>query len=676
MPGRRGATIPLVTERIVRPACDGPRMDGPTFQLSQDDAVAWLRARPSESADLIITDPPYESLEKHRAIGTTTRLKNSKASSNDWFSIFPNERFPELFAEVYRVLRRNSHFYLFCDPETMFVAKPIAEQAGFKFWKPLIWDKCLGPETLVWTERGAVRISDIEPGDRVALPNGGSTPVLATRRVRAPAVRITLSDGVQLVASREHRFVRASGDLAEAGQLLVEDALRARPVRLPISSELDLNDVIPDEDAVHELPETTSCLWCGEQFDSFRAASAHQARWCEAPSSKQQLAERLGIPPKRLRWWMQQRRIPRAWAHALSMEGLLGPRVQCAYQNDVEIWYPRTLALDYELGKVVGLYAAEGSWTAAGVSFAFHASEKHLHATVARFARALGLHARLDREDNRAIVRVDFKLMKYLIGHFVGGDNAREKYLKPTVYATPGEFRRGVLDGLLEGDGHWSHHEQRQTYTSASPDLVMFARRELAAQGREPVVRRVENTHAGAWVLRFDPSKRGGDPAVTAIEDIGEQDLVDISVADRDELFLLANGIVTHNCTIGMGYHYRARYECVLFFEKGKRKLHDLGVADIITAKRIVGGYPAEKPVTVSEVLIRQSSEPGQLVLDPFIGSGSVGVAAVQQGRSFLGNDLCAEAVDIARGRLREAGAREVIAELAAPEVGQLGLLM
>ena len=46
------------------------------------------------------------------------------------------------FAEIYRVLRRDSHFYLFCDQETMFVAKPIAEAAGFKFWKPLVWDKC------------------------------------------------------------------------------------------------------------------------------------------------------------------------------------------------------------------------------------------------------------------------------------------------------------------------------------------------------------------------------------------------------------------------------------------------------------------------------------------------------------------------------------------------------
>jgi site-specific DNA-methyltransferase (adenine-specific) len=105
------------------------------------DAVEWLKTIESESVDLIITDPPYESLEKHRAKGTTTRLKVSKGSSNVWFDIFPNERFPELLTEVFRVLKKNSHFYLFCDQETMFVVKPMAEDVGFKFWKPLVWDK-------------------------------------------------------------------------------------------------------------------------------------------------------------------------------------------------------------------------------------------------------------------------------------------------------------------------------------------------------------------------------------------------------------------------------------------------------------------------------------------------------------------------------------------------------
>jgi site-specific DNA-methyltransferase (adenine-specific) len=111
------------------------------YHLGSQDAVEFLAGLPSSSVDLLITDPPYESLEKHRAVGTTTRLKVSQGSSNEWFEIFPNRRFPELFAECFRVLKPDSHFYLFCDQETMFVAKPLAEEAGFKFWKPLVWDK-------------------------------------------------------------------------------------------------------------------------------------------------------------------------------------------------------------------------------------------------------------------------------------------------------------------------------------------------------------------------------------------------------------------------------------------------------------------------------------------------------------------------------------------------------
>lgn len=111
------------------------------YQLVENDAVEWLKTLDDESVDLLVTDPPYESLEKHRSKGTTTRLKMSKGSSNQWFKIFPNDRFPELFAEIYRVMKNNTHFYLFCDQETMFVAKPLGEQAGFKFWKPIVWDK-------------------------------------------------------------------------------------------------------------------------------------------------------------------------------------------------------------------------------------------------------------------------------------------------------------------------------------------------------------------------------------------------------------------------------------------------------------------------------------------------------------------------------------------------------
>ena len=97
-------------------------------------------------------------------------------------------------------------------------------------------------------------------------------------------------------------------------------------------------------------------------------------------------------------------------------------------------------------------------------------------------------------------------------------------------------------------------------------------------------------------------------------------------------------------------------YEFILFFEKGKRRLNDLGVADIISVPRIRGGYPAEKPPEVADVLIRQSTETGDMVADPFMGSGSVGVAAARLGRRFAGNDLNPEAVRITAHRLREFG--------------------
>src|SRR4029077_20182692 len=122
--------------------------------------------------------------------------------------------------------------------------------------------------------------------------------------------------------------------------------------------------------------------------------------------------------------------------------------------------------------------------------------------------------------------------------------------------------------------------------------------------------------------------------------------------------------------SIGMGYHYRARYELILFFEKGKRRLHDLGIADIIAVPRIRGGYPAEKPPEVADVLIRQSSGPGDIVVDPFMGSGSVGIAAARLRRRFLGNDLNPEAVRIAAQRLREFGEGRVPPEVSIERPG------
>ncbi len=55
---------------------------------------------------------------------------------------------------------------------------------------------------------------------------------------------------------------------------------------------------------------------------------------------------------------------------------------------------------------------------------------------------------------------------------------------------------------------------------------------------------------------------------------------------------------------------------------------------------------------------IRQVSETGELIVDPFIGSGTTAVAAVMEGRRFIGCDIDAGCVETTRRRLVELAAR------------------
>ena len=63
-------------------------------------------------------------------------------------------------------------------------------------------------------------------------------------------------------------------------------------------------------------------------------------------------------------------------------------------------------------------------------------------------------------------------------------------------------------------------------------------------------------------------------------------------------------------------------------------------------------GYPTQKPVKILERIVRVHSEPGDLVVDPFAGSGTTGEAAARLGRDYLLVDENPEAVRVMRERL------------------------
>ena len=63
-------------------------------------------------------------------------------------------------------------------------------------------------------------------------------------------------------------------------------------------------------------------------------------------------------------------------------------------------------------------------------------------------------------------------------------------------------------------------------------------------------------------------------------------------------------------------------------------------------------GYPTQKPEALAERIIRASSNPGDLICDPFAGSGTVGAVAARLGRRFLLIDQNPDAIAVMRDRL------------------------
>lgn len=65
-------------------------------------------------------------------------------------------------------------------------------------------------------------------------------------------------------------------------------------------------------------------------------------------------------------------------------------------------------------------------------------------------------------------------------------------------------------------------------------------------------------------------------------------------------------------------------------------------------------GHPTIKPLNIIETLIRNSSKEGETVLDPFLGSGTTAVAAINENRKYIGFELNKTFFDIARNRIEE----------------------
>jgi len=137
-----------------------------------------------------------------------------------------------------------------------------------------------------------------------------------------------------------------------------------------------------------------------------------------------------------------------------------------------------------------------------------------------------------------------------------------------------------------------------------------------------------------------------------------DKNISELLIETKKAGFKLSNLLVWHknNCTPNR--YYMKNGEFILFLYKGKAKpINDMSSKTIVEIKNINGKnklHATEKPIDLLEIYIKNSSNEGDIILDPFMGSGSTAVACINTGRNYLGFEIDEEYYNVINQRIKQ----------------------
>lgn len=575
------------------------------FGLHHGDALKLLKCIPDESIDLIVADPPYNVSQKNNLETMGRRgiefLWDGKFDQTCWLR------------DGVRVLKKGGTFISFNDWRNLGEISKALRLLGMNDKRDLYWYKCLAGSTQVYVRsRRGISIMSIKDLARLKCAdvwNGKRwTKVLHVVESAQPdsPLEIELESGEALKCTSNHKWPTSRGVL-EASQLKVGDVLSG--VKLPDTPQSHVGEVIDD--------------YIGWFIGIYLAEGSKGG-------------------------------------HKKS------PKVQIScHVDEIEEFLP-TLS-----------YLAE----------TFHGKAKAYETT-----------------GNAATINLTGKLVNALIDTFVAGDNCYTKRLKSTVWSRSDAFLEKVMTGYLDGDGHYdaSNDRYRLRFTGKNKALESNLRTLSARLGG--TIKLSKSTASGfgkiypAYVgsFRWARPTRGNariDTKIVAIKPCRwAGKFWDISVEDDPHLFALASGVLTHNSNPMPRNKNRLpvqRMESAIYAVKpGDKWTFNLGAAPIklkscckpyltqndkycakcgrrVAPKGYEDGifyhsiqkdflHPTKKPDALWEDIIRVFSNPGDTVLDPFAGVGTLAVAAAKSGRNQISFDNDYFYVMWGRHRLRQ----------------------
>lgn len=122
-----------------------------------------------------------------------------------------------------------------------------------------------------------------------------------------------------------------------------------------------------------------------------------------------------------------------------------------------------------------------------------------------------------------------------------------------------------------------------------------------------------------------------------------------------DQYFKVKSCIVWVKNNFGIGYYTRPQHEFAWYCHKGKPPKPKKAESNVWYCNRLNKPvHSCQKPTELMEKAIKLTTKPGDVVLDPFLGSGTTAIAALKTGRYFIGIEKEPKYVEIANKRIQE----------------------
>lgn len=577
------------------------------YQLYLNDAEEHLKSMEDNTIDLVVTSCPYDSLRKYNGIGDTWNHNKFCAIANELYRVMKpggvvvwvvNDK-TERGSETGTSFRQALHFM----------------DIGFNLNDTMIWCLSGGQYLYVKSQKGVMpmTIKDLVKLDHntVQLWDGFKWVNIVGWKENTEAktkIRIQLRSGENIYCTKEHRWVLENGEEVLTKDLKVGDVLKTC--------------ILPETDEHNPIYLTDDILW------------------------------------------------------------------------------------------LLGLYIAEGSHSEDTIQLSLCSDEISWVERINSAIVSVGGTTTYTLTDNTLNVRCYSKVFNAIISQYIGGQTSKNKHLNSICWKLSNDKLKKIVEGYLDGDGGYDAQNNRWRLGFTENKYLERDLRVLAARlgakltllrkgARIKSLNKIYPSIKGEW--RWLPTNHYNSKKMSEILLITEEKMKDnekmwdIEVDSDEHLFSLASGVITHNCkTNPMPQVKQPRYnqvfEYMFVFSKGTPKTFNpimepckcAGQLYDSTCKNMGGengrthktfnvnkekvksniwniavaqnktSHPAVFPIQIALDHIRSWSNEGDVVLDPFMGSGTTGLAALELNRKFIGIEMNEEYFNLSKERIYE----------------------